>query len=498
MKNTYSRRLVNAGLGVALVLGAGAATGILSAAASKPAPAAAASSVGGTITRSEVIQRAQYWVDQDYTYTQTGTYYAGPDGGKTYRRDCSGLVSMAWHLSTSLITQTVGSSPGFDTFTGKTVLPSLNDLLAGDAILRDGHMELFDAWKVASDHSQGAYVYSFNNTGEQVENPYTKTPSYVGSDGNTHAGALGFDSWNDLTSYSPIRYNNVVDDPTPPVGFAGRQLADLNGDGLDELVGRKADGTLWAYPHLATSTIAPTSWGPAVQIGAGWNIFDTFLFADLNGDGRPELIARKTDGTLWAYPHLATDTIAPSSWGAAVQIGAGWGVFDQIFAVDLNNDGRPELIGRKLDGTLWAYPHLATSTIAPTSWTTAVQIGAGWNIFTSISIADLGNDGNAARVGPELIGRKADGSLWEYPHNTSQTIAPTMWDAAKQIGAGWNVYTAIETGDITGDGRNELVGRTSNGTLNAYLHLDTDVIDSTSWDPGVQIGAGWNIFTLLD
>ena len=64
-----------------------------------------ASSVrSGPIGRAEMLSRAQNWVDRGITYTQTGTWATDAEGAHTYRRDCSGLVSLAWHYGSSLLT----------------------------------------------------------------------------------------------------------------------------------------------------------------------------------------------------------------------------------------------------------------------------------------------------------------------------------------------------------------------------------------------------------
>ena len=44
-------------------------------------------------------------------------------------------------------------------------------------------------------------------------------------------------------------------------------------------------------------------------------------------------------------------------------------------------------------------------------------------------------------------------------------------------------------------------GRTTsgNGLLKAYAHrAGVTAIAGNSWDPAVQIGSGWNVYTLLD
>jgi hypothetical protein len=172
---------------------------------------ATASTVGSAITRAQTLERCQFWVRNRVTYTQTGPWAPDPQG-KTYRRDCSGLVSMAWHLPTSHTTYT------FDSWSGKMVLPSLHDLRPGDALLKSGHIELFARWVNPGDHDKGAYVYSFNRNGETVENP----------DAKSNFGNLGRNSWSDLTTYRPIRYRNIGD-TSPPAGPTGSVLREPNG-----------------------------------------------------------------------------------------------------------------------------------------------------------------------------------------------------------------------------------------------------------------------------
>lgn len=70
-------------------------------------PASSAASVeGGPITRSEVLQRSLYWVNNPVPYSNDN-YVPGPDG-KTYRADCSGFVSMSLHATRSYSTRTIG------------------------------------------------------------------------------------------------------------------------------------------------------------------------------------------------------------------------------------------------------------------------------------------------------------------------------------------------------------------------------------------------------
>ncbi len=62
----------------------------------KPSPKPTLSKPAGPITRAEVITRSASWVAQKVPYSQTRWW---TDKNGKYRQDCSGMVSMAWHLS---------------------------------------------------------------------------------------------------------------------------------------------------------------------------------------------------------------------------------------------------------------------------------------------------------------------------------------------------------------------------------------------------------------
>lgn len=146
--------------GVLAVVPAAGASPMAGAASAAPALAAspATSKVGGTIKRSEVISRAKFWYDRRsrFRYDMNGSY---PDPqGRRYRTDCSGYVSMALHLSSSLSTVTL---PGV----GHRI--SKKSMHAGDYIGHmgpgtggaGGHVRLFEKWANAAHTTYWAYDF---------------------------------------------------------------------------------------------------------------------------------------------------------------------------------------------------------------------------------------------------------------------------------------------------------------------------------------------------
>ncbi|RRD03291.1 hypothetical protein EII34_14590 [Arachnia propionica] len=101
------------------------------------------SAENGPIARAEVIARAQHWLNQPVPYSMYAN--TGDPQGKPYRTDCSGFVSMAFHLDQSLSTVTLPERV--------TEIPK-DELRVGDIVGNlgpgtggaNGHVVIFNGW----------------------------------------------------------------------------------------------------------------------------------------------------------------------------------------------------------------------------------------------------------------------------------------------------------------------------------------------------------------
>ena len=348
-----------------------AATGALTVAV----PSAAASVAGGTITSSEVLSRAQHWVDQGYTYLNDwhrDTWRTGPTGAERYRRDCSGLVSMAWHLP-----EGDWDTGDFENWIGGSLtrLPNFDALAPGDAILRvnfnglSNHMELFARWKNPANHGEGAYFYSFNGTGETVRNP--SVPSNLGN--------LGFHSYSHIVD----NYEHAVHYNMMTTGGS----ASLNGDNRADIV-KKPGTTPGAFYNNGLTPNKGIYWdypdSDGYPIGSGWDLAnDAYYFADMNGDGRKDMIKKTPDHTLQAYYKTATGWDYPGAGGYV--IGLGWDIpNDALYFADLNGDGRADIVKKTSDNQLQAYYNNGLTPDKGIYWdhpgAGGYVIGLGWDI----------------------------------------------------------------------------------------------------------------------
>ncbi|GGU93158.1 ATP/GTP-binding protein [Streptomyces litmocidini] len=161
---------------------------------------------------------------------------------------------------------------------------------------------------------------------------------------------------------------------------------DFTGDGREDVIAReKSTGKLWLYPGTGTGAV-----GTRKLIGSGgWNAMDKITaFGNLTGDSRSDLLAvEKSTGKLWLYPGTSTGL------GARKLIGSGgWNAMNALVgAGDLNGDLRPDLIAREgSTGKLWFYPGTSTGGVG----SRALIGSGGWNVMaTFLAVGDYNADG---------------------------------------------------------------------------------------------------------
>jgi heme oxygenase len=257
--------------------------------------------------------------------------------------------------------------------------------------------------------------------------------------------------------------------------------AEWSGDGPADVLAVDTGGRLLMYRATATGRFAP---GGGQPIGTGWGSFTALLApGDWSGDGKPDLLARASDGRLLMYRGNGSGGFLN---GHGEQIGSGWqSLIALLVPRDWNGDRKPDILARASDGRLQMYRGNGSGGFLQP---TAQQIGSGWQCFTALlAPGDWNGDGKQ-----DILGRASDGRLLMYRGNGSGGfLQPT----AQQIGTGWQGFTALlAPGDWNGDGRQDILGRTSDGRLLMYRGNGSGgFLQPTAQ----QIGSGWQSFNAL-
>ncbi|MET8356596.1 LamG-like jellyroll fold domain-containing protein [Micromonospora sp. NPDC005171] len=138
-------------------------------------------------------------------------------------------------------------------------------------------------------------------------------------------------------------------------------LGDFNKDGYQDIHTAGPTNDMWVYPgDLAGGRQT------RIDVGDGWDgQYAGFGVADVVGDTTPELYGREIDTGLLRVYDLQSRAIT--------QVGIGWASFTSFGLTDFNGDGKPDILARDSAGTLWMYPGAANGSLGTRS-----SIATGW------------------------------------------------------------------------------------------------------------------------
>ena len=422
------------------------------------AHAVGSSTAGGAITRNEVLARAQSWVDENVPYSQS-SYKTDSNG--TYRQDCSGFISMAWHINVS------GTNYGFTTGTlpnYATELGSLDSLQPGDAIDNiSSHTALFAGW-TDSGHT-AATIFEEAHTGTNARTR-TMTRSEMTSGG-----------------FRPFRYDKIVGSGAgagTESGGAGRvRWADWDGDGKADYVIVNDDGSVRVFINKGGDGHGGwTDWG---QVALGTTNDRTRIrFADFDGDGRADYITLAANGAVNVYLNKGGD--GHGGWTDLGQVALGLVPDpDQVRFADFDGDGRTDYIVTQPSGAIGVYRNNGGD--GHGGWTDLGQVALGvTNDRTRIRWADIDGDGRA-----DYNILNPDGSITTYINHGGDT--GSGWTLRSKITSGLTTdQNLVHLADITGDGRADYL--LVNGPTNAFVNNGGDDQNTPGWIDYGQIALG--------
>jgi hypothetical protein len=339
-------------------------------------------------------------------------------------------------------------------------------------------------------------------------------------DGSTGPEVLAVTTTGSLETFTPGNFPNYASWTGTGWNAYNKLVAvdDVTGDGKADIIARTYSGQLYLYQGTGNGS-APFE--AKVLIGAGWGAYDQLAGpGDVDGDGISDLVARTSGGTLYLYKGTGN---ASGPYAAKVSIGTGWNTYNQIIGLGNDASGRAILWGRTPAGTLYDYLPTGNGGFAPRQ-----QFGTGWTLDMF-----AGQGSNPFWGKKELIGATPDGTLYWYQVNQaggffarqkissdggwagefSLTFANSLtsdgepdvldhyqgdlYDVTEGynlMSSGWSSYNLIiGPGDLSGDGRGDLLGRDTSGKL--YLFRGHG--DGLGLGGRQLVGGGWNAYNAI-
>ncbi|MER6980318.1 FG-GAP repeat domain-containing protein [Streptomyces carpinensis] len=196
---------------------------------------------------------------------------------------------------------------------------------------------------------------------------------------------------------------------------------------------------------------------------------------DLSGDRCNDVLVRLSNGALRLYKPACGAALKPSTPYTTLG-SSGWTQYDVLTAPgDVTKDGRPDLIARNAStGAVYLYKSTSTGKLS-----SRVKLYDSWKGYKKIvGAGDLNGDG----IGDLLLQDKAD-NLYRL-NGTGKGTFTSRVKIAGNWGGSYNAVVGV--GDITGDGRADIVARDTAGNL--YRQNGTG---KGTFGSRTKIASGW-------
>ncbi|WP_374771771.1 VCBS repeat-containing protein [Streptomyces sp. NBC_01310] len=290
---------------------------------------------------------------------------------------------------------------------------------------------------------------------------------------------------------------------------------DITGDHHPDLLARDHAGDLWL--HTGTGTVSKP-FNTRAKVGSGWGIYDQIVGAsDVDGDGIGDVLTRTLTGELWFHKGSGSAT-APLK--PRVKVATGWNTYNVISGPDdVDGDGLSDLVARNRDGLQYFHKSIgggkfAAPTYYGSGWErnkfmvgagTTQLYGKGQNLMTQTNntLAKYYALANGDYLSPPTnAGTETPGSRTTYAtglnsHNHAsyvQNIGSDLYIRGQKVSTTWNYTLMVGPGDLTGDGKGDLLSRDSAGVL--WLHPGDGAV-YTKLGTRIKVGTGWNAYNAL-
>jgi FG-GAP-like repeat len=262
-----------------------------------------------------------------------------------------------------------------------------------------------------------------------------------------HAAA---DSRTDTSGLSPVGHFPEYAPVVPNTDFV-----DIDGDGRADLIdnlGRTSQRRT-AYRNHGWNTPQSIMAGDDSRlVAAGMGDAAHSKFADLDGDGRADLLSMADGNEITVLRNRGWSAKWVFAWRDAAPVGADFGPLAGLRFADLDGDRRADLVA-VTDHKIVAYRNRGWA--ARPMFTPADRwvIAGGFDTLATVDFADMDGDGRADL----LTQPSATAAITAHRNHGWGTPGLAGHDDTKPAAVGFGPLWLLKFGDLDGDGRADLV-----------------------------------------
>lgn len=271
-----------------------------------------------------------------------------------------------------------------------------------------------------------------------------------------------------------------------PVAYAvaspfGLAIGDIDGDGKSDLIvpasGENSVFVLRNTGLLPDGVFDATSFKTSVSFTTGTSPRSVAL-ADLDGDGRLDVVAASSNSSATLSVLRNTSASGSISFAPSVDFVAAATPWDIVIG-DLDGDGKPDLVAANNSATAKVAVLRNTCTSGTISFEDRVEYTTVVN--RSVAIADINGDGKLDVIAGAYSGTGILSILINQGLPSGSFVAESF-AAPVNINTGSH-FLSIEAADIDGDGKPDLLGTHTPGN-NAFIPMLRNIL---SWPPKVLV-----------
>lgn len=274
----------------------------------------------------------------------------------------------------------------------------------------------------------------------------------------------------------------------PPNPDQGVRFADVNGDGLADLI-QSADGlasTTKTYLNNGAGWTATTTWAPPVMFVGSTTAFEMGArVVDANGDGLSDILYGNT-GSYVGYINNGSSWVASSTWNPPVDF-VNFNSTRPLQIEDINGDGLVDMVDSASGGSFGAHNNVY------------INNGAGWTIDPQWTMPVVFQDASGYDLGVRLGDANGDGlidvlqsppvygtSTQVYLNTGHAWVASSTWSIPVTFVDSGNNEPMVWLADTNGDGLIDLLENKAGIGNDVFINNTekTDVLTRITYPQG--------------